>query len=343
MKSAFEFGEHETYPHCQPRPSSAEANRARLQDEVSPLPSGTVDDVEADLPRIARRITNGQKWDGYRLGDMIKSEKQRQNEHGERFHCRSFPDSFACKFIDQLPVQLRVTTGKQEHDSSDASYYGPVLSKLVADGYAEHSEWERAGNDTLVVHLRLGDMLEASRHSPRHIVSHGGKSKLAKGHTRLELAPLTAVRQKADTQSQSQLLGWQDIAKCADAVGATSIMLVGACHYGTKVNQNSKKLRQLSREAQSAAASSARNQVRSEQHQLMADPTKSAKYVALLRNSLRAATKLPVMILPSSSPDEQFAFMASAKHFMKSVGGFSTIIETLVEQRGNSACRAGLS
>lgn len=99
---------------------------------------------------------------GYRLGDMIKGKKWREQAEGYAHHKKNFPDSIAVDYMDA---------------TEDESNYD-VLLKII-----DSEKWKKRTpkldyKNLLVVHLRLGDVLENSpftvkEHLSRYILENG--------------------------------------------------------------------------------------------------------------------------------------------------------------------------
>lgn len=81
------------------------------------------------------------EWEGYRLGDLLKSRSARESwRHGERFHRKRFPQSLVVEYL------------KETKELSDFDVLHKIIQGRILDG-----------EGTCVVHLRVGDIVERSK------------------------------------------------------------------------------------------------------------------------------------------------------------------------------------
>ena len=91
------------------------------------------------------------EWDEYRLGDMFKSHTERGKKDGWRLHSRKYPDSIAVEYMMKIEDRFH---------GSDSDY--STMMQIVDDRIANRTELQSLmpDNNTLVIHLRTGDVIE---------------------------------------------------------------------------------------------------------------------------------------------------------------------------------------
>lgn len=82
-------------------------------------------------------------YDSYRLGDMVLWNKWRKKPDGERYHLEKFPDSIACEY-------MRLTNNPMQYD---------ILFNIVKK---RKQQINILPKQSLIIHLRLGDLIERS-------------------------------------------------------------------------------------------------------------------------------------------------------------------------------------
>jgi len=138
----------------------------------------------------------------YRLGDFIKIRKSRNNVNIQD----QFPNTLAAKYLEQ---------------TSD-EYNTAVLAKVV-------SKYPVAHSDCIVLHLRVGDVIDGERYSPEELVEK------ARFITRFPLLDRT-----------NYVPSWPNIRKQLDKTGENkNITIVAGVHYDSNGNKKSCKYIQL--------------------------------------------------------------------------------------------------
>ena len=95
--------------------------------------------------KTSKQQTNYQdsKKYGYRLGDMFRSKKFRDDGSGKDYHLKNFPQSIASEYMRR---------------TDDDSNYA-VLMEICSD-YMKKQNYLRPSPQTLVIHLRIGDVID---------------------------------------------------------------------------------------------------------------------------------------------------------------------------------------
>lgn len=123
-----------------------------------PPPVALPPELPTDMRQCCAHLFHGKH--GYQLGDLV-TKRPRGLPGGEwakmadprMWHLRDFPDSVAADFI-------RATDNSTTPDEAFAA-----LRKVLAERLRQREGGVDAGNGKLVVHLRVGDVIEESAHS----------------------------------------------------------------------------------------------------------------------------------------------------------------------------------
>ena len=89
-------------------------------------------------------------WNGYRLGDMVARMEQRAKITGAEFHLTHFPESIAGQYVRKIRG-LSVTEQDNRLD---------ILQMILSGRKKDFLCKVASRNDTLTIHLRLGDCAE---------------------------------------------------------------------------------------------------------------------------------------------------------------------------------------
>ncbi|MDG2050363.1 MAG: hypothetical protein P8M78_09395 [Myxococcota bacterium] len=128
-------------------------------------------------------------WKGYRLGDMFLHEVERQSWlHGSRFHRKYFPQSIATEYLSR----------------TEAEGNFQILNDIIQSRRSPDQQ-------TCVVHLRIGDILEKSKQTDQEVIEQGVHCK----DGILYVQPISFYREKLDSLK---------------SLGIKRIVLVGGSH-----------------------------------------------------------------------------------------------------------------
>lgn len=95
---------------------------------------------------ISLYFSDPSDFKNYRLGDMIDRDKEiRYNSMGKKYHLKYYQNSIASKYMIK---------------TNDYSNY-KILYELVCD----YNKEINTPDDVLIIHLRVGDVIEDSKHS----------------------------------------------------------------------------------------------------------------------------------------------------------------------------------
>lgn len=126
---------------------------------------------------------------GYRLGDMVNHLSSRNGDDGKTFHYKNFPNSIASKYM------------KETNETNNIN----ILYKIVKNTYGD-----MAPSDCLVIHLRVGDVLNINYTVEDMLQKH--------------------VKQKWDSYVKP-LKFFFDKNKKMDNYGIKKVILVAGSHY----------------------------------------------------------------------------------------------------------------
>lgn len=99
---------------------------------------------------------SNKRYVGYRLGDMVTLKEQQVLEDGKEYHLKNFPDSIASEY-------MRTTNEYNRFD---------ILSKIVKKRMTTFP----ITNDDVVIHLRVGDVINDNSGSIEDILLHPTKN-----------------------------------------------------------------------------------------------------------------------------------------------------------------------
>jgi hypothetical protein len=91
---------------------------------------------------------------GYRLGDMVTAKEFRDMEKGRAFHYRNFPDSIATEYM------------KKTDEDNRYDLLADIVTERIKTGTQNPPP-----SDTLVVHLRIGDVLDDTPYMVKDFLS----------------------------------------------------------------------------------------------------------------------------------------------------------------------------
>eukprot|EP01083_Nonionella_stella_P314139 1130623_1 len=123
---------------------------------------------------ISRRNQRNHNWYRYRLGDMVQWTAHAHNEEwGYQYHKRQFPDSIATQYLSysnatsfkNYTLLLQIVRNRTINSSSTA-----LINSI---NY----------NDTLIIHLRTGDIIDYRNPSVDDIMHSGSTGKYCKGRS----------------------------------------------------------------------------------------------------------------------------------------------------------------
>ena len=135
------------------------SSKMRFVPVPSPIPEPVYSRKQLTIHSRQRNITLEERattaWQGYRLGDMFKRHKLRNNASGWLYHAEHFNESIAVEYM------RRVGDWQTEGDSDyalmrqivDQRSSDPAIAALLPDAH------------TLVVHLRTGDVIDKDNRS----------------------------------------------------------------------------------------------------------------------------------------------------------------------------------
>lgn len=241
-----------------------------------------VDDFDPDA---IRPFFNNPEYDGYRLGDCVRL-------------CLCWGPKFP-RFENSLASEYgRRACGPNFTIGGDME----VLMELFRErrDRADGDRWEvPGGNNEVVVHLRLGDVIEGADADAKSLLTN-----------RNGTSPRNPLYPRGSIKSVHQFLS--RIYELAGAPGGGSgsgssrrpaVTIVGGSHR---------------------------------QHR-GAKYRKSRIYAGCLRAAVAEAGYDVSMRLDANDPDRDFYYMANAGAFIPSLGGYSTLIARLVNYRGGRA------
>ncbi len=145
---------------------------------------------------------NPHDWLGYRLGDMIQYKEWRDKTDGKEFHIRKFPNSIASEYMRR---------------TDDESNYDILLD--IVKNRTQKSE-QIPSKDMLVIHLRIGDVIDDMPQTAAEFLSH--EVKYSNGHNYVK--PLSY---------------YQKIIDKIKPLSLSSISLIGGFHKTTSGSRKS--------------------------------------------------------------------------------------------------------
>jgi GR25 family glycosyltransferase involved in LPS biosynthesis len=219
---------------------------------------------------------------GYRLADMILYREWRTKENGEKYHLEFFPNSIASEYMKQTQ-----TEGNYE-----------LLFSILKKHTKQFNEIDLPKNNTLIIHLRLGDVIEMSKPTVKDFLIDNktiDSSLICDknyGNVVYNINENTINNSVSYVKPLSYFYN-----KIHKINGINEIVLVAGCHVP------------LSYE-------------------------KSYLYIKCIQIffeelGYKVSTRL------GKNPDEDFIFMSNAKYFLPSGGGFSNIVKNMVKKNKN--------
>ncbi len=233
---------------------------------------------------------------GYRLGDIIRFQNIRAcPEYGGVFLCKTWPDSIACKYL------------KKEGELSESGWLeGPAIPpknginfESLTEIINEFPEISKPKDDELVIHLRIGDIIDNSDVSAKQILSgvHWNES----------------CRGRIDTQrypSKTMTLFFYESLPLEKLNISKIILMTGSSEHIYKAERE--KIEELKECGKNS---------------------ESEEYVSIVK-SFFEASGYNIDIRSGFSPDEDFVFACRAKMFLPSDSGFALVVEGLREYWG---------
>lgn len=139
---------------------------------------------------------------GYRLGDMVKGERFRDAKNGRDLHYRLFPDSIASEY-------MKTTNENNRYD---------ILMDLVEK--RTHDAKQVPPSDLLVIHLRIGDIIDNTTYTVKEFLSRYVRSNIGVNYVK----PLSY---------------YAEVAKEAKALNLRSVTLIGGFHLPLRSHKKS--------------------------------------------------------------------------------------------------------
>lgn len=215
-------------------------------------------------PLITRPFLADKVWEGYVLGDCIKLCRK-CNKGG--------PKNKQTLAKDYYEYGCKNTTNREPNGNLS-------LVNRIVDLRLNDTNFEVPAPDVLVIHLRLGDVIEHSKQSVETMLISGGDP----NHDPNFRTSLKSISEYLDNIAESK---------------ATKVLIRGGSHK-----------RQYYK--------------------------KSRLYAMCLEQAIAEAGYEVHMDLDTGNPDFDFYYMAHAKKFIVSSGGFSRVLGMLVESRGGT-------
>eukprot|EP01084_Bolivina_argentea_P091522 164754_1 len=97
---------------------------------------------ESQITKMISTTIRSNEWIGYRLGDMLKHPKKRIKASGYQYHKSHFPNSLAVQYMDEIA-------------QNEQGFNMTILLNIM-----KQRKQLYPSNDSLVIHLRIGDILE---------------------------------------------------------------------------------------------------------------------------------------------------------------------------------------
>ena len=251
----------------------------------------------------------------YRLGDMISQPKHRARADGAALHLRAFPTSIAAQY-------LRRTNASDDLD---------VLDRILVRRRRETEAQTNAcslppADDTLVVHLRLGDVLDTDLSNEALTPWQRNRTlKYARMYTRSAEHYVAALHKVMSTSSSS------------GDIRPRRIVLVGSTQHCPGCRSNVSLVR-----SQSFAHLMSVHDALS--RALIAHERQEVTLVDAASTSHGEAARVTIRL--NFDADDDFAYVSRARFFVCSAGGFSRLLGRMVSRRaalGRATCVCELS
>jgi hypothetical protein len=200
-------------------------------------------------------LSDPSEYKNYRLNDMIGADtKFRNNPMGKNYHFKYYPDSIAVKYLKE----------------TDEINNLKVLSRIVS----EYDSDVKPPDDVLVVHLRVGEVLNHSKYTVDEFLS-----------------------KERDFEHNSP----QNFVK--------------PLSYYRKIIENSKLPKKVKFFAGGCFCT---------------NEDKSMEYISKIKKFFEDNGFEIVPNTYFKNPDNDFVYMCRAKHFIKSGGGFSNLVQKMI-------------
>ena len=150
-----------TAPLCSPIPNP----RLDLCDTSPPDPRCF--EIHSRLRNITLPPNASTNWIHYRFGDMFFSHKHRNSRLGWQLHSTLFPQSLAVEYMERID---------DRHNGSDHDYNTMML--ILRERLERNETLQRMlpDNNTLVIHLRTGDVIDSDVLEIREFLSFNNAS-----------------------------------------------------------------------------------------------------------------------------------------------------------------------
>jgi len=219
----------------------------------------------------------------YRLADMILYREWRSKENGEKYHLEFFPNSIASEYMKQ-------TKTEENYE---------LLFSILKKHTKQFNEIDLPKNNTLIIHLRLGDVIEMSKLSVKDFLIDNKSIDSSLICDKNYGNVVCNINENTINNSVSYVKPLSYFYNKIHKInGINEIVLVAGCHV------------------------------------LYSSYEKSYLYIKCIQIFLEelgynVSTRL------GKNPDEDFIFMSNAKYFLPSGGGFSNIVKNMVIKNKN--------